>query len=65
MPIVSIEAISVALRPMRSPKWPKIAEPTGRARKATPKVRKALSRCVSGAEAGKNSAPSTSAAAVP
>ena len=28
----------VVLRPMRSPKWPKSAEPMGRARKAMPKV---------------------------
>ena len=35
MPIsISVE-MSVALRPMRSPQWPKIAAPTGRAAKPT------------------------------
>jgi hypothetical protein len=35
MPISSSVEISVALRPMRSPKWPKKAAPTGRAAKPT------------------------------
>ena len=35
MPISSSVEISVALRPMRSPQWPKIAAPTGRAAKPT------------------------------
>lgn len=34
-PIASRVAISVALRPMRSPQWPKIAAPTGRAANPT------------------------------
>ena len=35
MPISSSVEISVALRPIRSPQWPKIAAPTGRAAKPT------------------------------
>ena len=35
MPISSRVEISVALRPIRSPKWPKMAAPTGRAAKPT------------------------------
>ena len=38
IPIVSSEATRVALRPTRSPKWPKTAEPIGRAIKAIAKV---------------------------
>lgn len=38
MPIVSSAATSVALRPMRSPKWPNTAEPTGRAKNAIANV---------------------------
>ena len=34
-PISMRVAINVDLRPMRSPKWPKIAAPTGRAKKPT------------------------------
>jgi hypothetical protein len=34
-PISSSVEISVALRPTRSPQWPKIAAPTGRAAKPT------------------------------
>ena len=63
--MTSIEATSVDLRPMRSPKWPNSNAPTGRARKAMPKVRKALSAWVCGADCGKNVWPITSAAAVP
>ncbi|KAG1388768.1 hypothetical protein G6F59_015820 [Rhizopus arrhizus] len=36
--MVSSAATRVALRPMRSPKWPNTAEPTGRAMNATAKV---------------------------
>ena len=38
IPMVSREATSVALRPIRSPKCPKRTEPIGRATNATPKV---------------------------
>ena len=37
-PIVIRETTSVFLRPRRSPKWPKISEPTGRAMNATANV---------------------------
>ncbi len=60
-----MEATSVDLRPTRSPKWPNTTEPTGRATKAMPKVRKAFSACVPGADCGKNACPITRAAAVP
>ncbi len=65
VPITSSEATSVLLRPTRSPKWPNTAEPRGRARKAMPKVRKALSDCTAGLAPGKNTGPITSAAAMP
>ena len=35
MPMTMIVIASIALRPTRSPKWPKIAAPSGRARKPT------------------------------
>jgi len=38
-PIISMVATSADLRPIRSPKCPNRNEPTGRARKAMPKVR--------------------------
>ena len=34
-PIISSVTISVALRPIRSPQWPKMNAPTGRAAKPT------------------------------
>ena len=43
MPMMSREAMSVFFRPMRSPKWPKMTEPRGRATKATPKIANELS----------------------
>lgn len=39
---------SVVLRPMRSPKWPKISEPSGRAMKAMAKVSKLISSATVG-----------------
>ena len=42
-PMVIRLTTSVALRPRRSPKWPKISEPSGRATKAMAKVRKLIS----------------------
>ena len=39
---------SVVLRPMRSPKWPKTSEPSGRAMKATAKVSKLISSATVG-----------------
>ena len=43
-PIVSSAATSVALRPMRSPKWPNSAEPIGRAKKRDRERRERLQR---------------------
>ena len=56
--------ISVSRRPMRSPRWPKIMPPNGRATKPTPNVAKAISVPEPEAES-KNRSPNTSAAAVP
>ncbi len=63
-PIVSSAATSVVFLPMRSPKWPKSAEPIGRARKAMAKVASDASLPVAGSVDGKNSAGKTSTAAV-
>ncbi len=56
--------IRVALRPIRSPQWPKIAAPTGRAANPTAYVANDSSRPAYSVEAGKNSAGKMSAAAV-
>ena len=64
-PIVSRAATSVVLRPTRSPKWPKRAAPTGRARKAIPKVASEANVAAAGSDAGKKSAGKTRTAAVP
>ena len=63
--MTSIEATSVDLRPIRSPKWPNSIELTGRARNAMPKVRNAFSACASTEEFGKKICPRTRAAARP
>ncbi len=62
--MVSSARTSVFLRPMRSPKCPKSAEPTGRARNAMPKVASEASVDEAGSEAGKKSLGKTSTAAV-
>jgi len=64
MPMVDSAITRVVFRPMRSPKWPNSAEPTGRARKAMPKVASEASLAETGSEAGKNSIGKTSTAAV-
>ena len=64
MPIVSSAATSVVLRPTRSPKWPKSAEPTGRAMKAMANVASEASVADAGSEAGKKSCGKTRTAAV-
>ena len=64
-PISSRVAISVRLRPSRSPKWPKRMEPTGRKKNATPNVANAATVPAAGPSAGKNTGANTSAAAVP
>ena len=35
-PMISSDSTSMALRPMRSPKWPKMIPPSGLAAKPTP-----------------------------
>ena len=64
-PMSTSVVTSVALRPIRSPKWPKTAAPTGRAAKPTNSVLKDRSVPASGELDGKNSFGNTSAAAVP
>ena len=63
-PIVSSEATSVVLRPMRSPKWPKMIDPIGRAMNATPKTAKEARRAVAGSSLTKKSDGKTRTAAV-
>ncbi len=46
--MVSSETTSVVLRPMRSPKWPKIREPNGRAMNAMANVSKLASSATVG-----------------
>ena len=62
--MVRSAATSVVLRPMRSPKWPKSAEPIGRAMKAMAKVASEASVAEAGSDAGKNSRGKTMTAAV-
>jgi hypothetical protein len=62
--MVSSAATKVALRPMRSPKCPNTAEPTGRAKNASAKVASDCRVAVAGSPAGKNSFGNTSTAAV-
>ncbi len=63
-PIISSVMIRVALRPMRSPQWPKMNAPTGRAANPMAYVAKDSSRPAYVEDSGKNSAGKTSAAAV-
>ena len=64
MPMVRSAATSVVLRPTRSPKWPKITAPSGRAKKAIEKVANEARRAVVGSLFGKNSVGNTRTAAV-
>jgi hypothetical protein len=63
-PIVSSDATRVVLRPTRSPKCPKSAEPIGRAKKAIPKVASEDNIAVVESEAGKKRLGKTRTAAV-
>ncbi len=63
-PIVPSASTRVVLRPTRSPKWPKTADPTGRARNAMPKVAKDASTAEAASPGAKNSFGNTSTAAV-
>ena len=56
---------SAFLRPMRSPKWPQMMPPTGRARNPTANELNAASVPMKGSAPGKNAVLRTSAAAVP
>ncbi len=64
-PMISSEITSIDLRPARSPKWPKMIPPSGRAAKPTPNVANAASVPIVGSTFGKNRSPKISAAAVP
>ena len=63
-PMVSKAVTKVALRPIRSPKCPNKADPTGRAKKARAKVANDCSMAVVGSLFGKNSLGNTRTAAV-
>ena len=64
MPMVSRAPTSVALRPRRSPRWPKKIAPSGRATIAAPKTANDASSAVVGSPVGKNRCGKTSTAAV-
>jgi hypothetical protein len=53
--MVESASTSVVLRPMRSPKWPKRADPIGRAKNAMPKVASDARVAAPGSAAGKKS----------
>ena len=63
-PIVISAATNVAFRPMRSPKCPKSAAPSGRAKKASAKVASDSSVAAAGLDIGKKSFGKTRTAAV-
>ena len=63
-PMVISAATRVALRPTRSPKWPKTTAPIGRAKKAIEKVANEASMAVIRSPLGKNRSGKTSTAAV-
>ena len=62
--MVSKAATRVALRPMRSPKWPNTAEPIGRAKNANANVASDSSVAEVASVAGKNSVGKINTAAV-
>src|ERR1700690_4279134 len=64
-PMRSSVATSVDLRPTRSPRYPKITPPSGRARKPIVKVLKDRIFPVNGSASGKKRAGKTRVAAVP
>ena len=64
MPMVSSEPIRVALRPIRSPKWPNRTEPTGRATNAAPKVAMEASSAALSSPCAKKISGNTETAAV-
>jgi len=64
IPMVRRDATSVALRPTRSPKCPKMREPRGRAINAKPNVANEDSSAAVASALGKKSAGKTATAAV-
>jgi hypothetical protein len=64
-PMVSRVMIRFRLRPIRSPRYPKISPPTGRAKNATEYVASAASVPATGETLGKKTRLNTSADAVP
>ncbi len=64
-PIIVNVATRTALRPRRSPKWPKMIPPRGRATKPTANVPNAAMVPARGLDWGKNNLPKTRAAAAP
>ena len=65
MPINSNVTTNVCVRPMRSPKWPKTAAPTGRARNAEANAPSEAVTAMTCPSSGKNTVGNTRAAAVP
>jgi len=55
-PMVESASTSVFFRPIRSPKCPNSAEPTGRAKNASPNVASEASLAATGSEAGRKAA---------
>ena len=64
-PMITSVQISIVLRPIRSPKWPKMKPPSGRARKPTAKVPNAANWAAGPLRPLKNSWSKTRPAAVP
>lgn len=62
---MSMVITSIFLRPMRSPKWPKMKPPSGRVTKPAAKVANEIIVPTSGSKVGKNWLLNTSAAIVP
>jgi hypothetical protein len=64
IPMVTIDVTSTPLRPIRSPKWPKIAPPSGRATYPAARVPNDANVASAGLRAVKNTSEKTTAAAV-
>ena len=64
-PIISRVAINVALRPMRSPKWPNIAAPIGLPTNPMKNTPNAWRTPINGDDPGKNTFPNTSPVTAP
>jgi hypothetical protein len=64
-PIITTVISRHARRPMRSPRWPKMIPPSGRATKPTANEANAARVATTGSPVAKNSRLNTSEAAVP